>query len=339
METIFDTGITLIFWLQSLGNGLIIVMKGFTFLGNEQFYLLIFPALYWCIDSTLGLRTGIILMISGIVNTYFKWAFHLPRPFWYSPDVSAHAVETGFGVPSGHSQNAVVVWGLIAASLRKRWAWIVAIFLIFFIGLSRMVLGMHFYIDVLAGWLLGAIILWLFLRFETPVSEWFKQKPVPTQLGFLLAISIAVILFAQLILVLAGDWEIPAVWIENAIRANPEAIPDPFSMSGIVSNAAIIFGLIGGAVVMKSRGDFEVKAPMTKLVARYVIGLLGVLVIWGGLDMVFPDGHDFVAYAFRYLRYGLAGFWMSLGAPWVFIRFKLAEPAQKLNTIQADAAP
>jgi len=339
METIFDTGITLILWLQSLGNGLIVIMKGFTFLGNEQFFLLIFPALYWCIDATLGLRIGIILMISGFVNYYFKWAFHLPRPFWYSQDVSAYAVETGFGVPSGHSQNAVVVWGLIATSLRKRWAWIVAIFLIFFIGLSRMFLGMHFYIDVFAGWLLGAIILWLFLRFEKPVSDWFKQKSVVTQLGLLFAISIAVILLGQLILVLLSDWELPEVWIENAIHANPEAVPDPFSMSGIISSAAIMFGLIGGAVLMKSRGDFEIKASVAKLAARYVIGLLGVLVIWLGLDMVFPDGYDFVANAFRYLRYGLAGFWISLGAPWVFIRLKLAEPAQKLNTIQGDAAP
>ena len=37
METILDTGITLILLLQSLGEGFISLMKGFTFMGNEEF--------------------------------------------------------------------------------------------------------------------------------------------------------------------------------------------------------------------------------------------------------------------------------------------------------------
>jgi len=328
METIFESGITLVLLLQSLGEGFITVMKGFTFLGNEEFYLLIFPALYWCIDSTLGLRTGIMLMTSGILNSYVKWIIHLPRPFWYSSKVTAYASETSFGAPSGHSQNAVAVWGLIASSISKPWAWIAAILLMFFIGLSRMALGMHFHLDVVTGWLLGILLLWLFLRVEKPISEWIQKKSVPMQLGILFAISIAILIVGQLILFLIGDWEIPTIWTQNANSALEGAI-EPFSMSGIVSNAAVLFGLVGGAILMKTRGGFEVKAEIWKLIFRYIIGLIGVAIIWGGLDAVFPDGHDFIAYAFRYLRYGLAGLWMSLGAPWIFVRFKLAEPAKK----------
>jgi membrane-associated phospholipid phosphatase len=331
METIFESGVTLVLLLQTLGDGFITVMKGFTFLGNEEFYLLIFPALYWCIDSTLGLRTGIMLMISGILNSYIKWILHLPRPFWYSTKVTAYASETGFGAPSGHSQNAVAVWGLIASTIRKPWAWIAAVLLMFCIGLSRIALGMHFYLDVVTGWLLGAFLLWIFLRFEKPVGDWLNKKTVGMQLGILFAISIGILVVGQLIQVLIGSWEIPAMWVQNANSALQEDSIEPFSMSGIVSNAAIIFGLVGGAIIMKTRGGFEVKAEFWKLIFRYIVGLIGVVIIWGGLDMIFPDGHDFVAYAFRYLRYGSAGLWMSLGAPWIFVRFNLAEPAQKQN--------
>jgi membrane-associated phospholipid phosphatase len=328
METIFDTGITLVLLLQAWGEGFIALMKGFTFLGNEEFYLLVFPALYWCIDNTLGLRTGIMLMISGILNTYVKWILHLPRPFWYSTKVTAYATETSFGAPSGHSQTAVAVWGLIAATIRKPWAWIAAVILMFGIGLSRMALGVHFYLDVVTGWLMGAVLLWLFLRFEKPAADWMNKKSVRVQVGILFAISLGILIVGQLIQVLIGNWEVPAMWVQNANSALPENPIQPFSMSGIVSNAAVFFGLVSGAILMKTRGGFEIKAKFWKLIFRYIIGLIGVVVIWGGLDAVFPDGHDFVAYAFRYLRYGLAGLWMSLGAPWLFVRFKLAEPEQ-----------
>jgi hypothetical protein len=35
-----------------------------------------------------------------------------------------------------------------------------------------------------------------------------------------------------------------------------------------------------------------------------------------------------IAFIFRYVRYGLAGFWISLGAPWIFVKAKLSQPAQ-----------
>jgi membrane-associated phospholipid phosphatase len=326
MDIILESGITLILILQNFGEGFITLMKGFTFLGEEQFYLLIFPALYWCIDSTLGLRTGIILMISGTINAYGKWIFHLPRPFWISPEVTAHATETTFGAPSGHSQNAVAVWGLIASSIQKPWAWIIAVLLMFFIGLSRMVLGMHFYLDVLMGWLLGILVLMGFLRFEAPVTAWMKKKPLLNQLLVLFAISIGVLLLSSLILVLIGGWQIPAEWTQNASAAYlGEEIIMPFSMSGIVTNAAVLFGLTAGAILMNALGGFQMKAEFWKLALRYVIGFIGVLVIWAGLDLIFPEGDDFIAYAFRYIRYGLAGIWISLGAPWLFVKARLAE--------------
>jgi membrane-associated phospholipid phosphatase len=39
----------------------------------------------------------------------------------------------------------------------------------FFIGLSRLYLGVHFPHDVLVGWALGFITLWAFLGFWEPV--------------------------------------------------------------------------------------------------------------------------------------------------------------------------
>ena len=60
---------------------------------------------------------------------------------------------------------------------------------------------------------------------------------------------------------------------------------------------------------------------------RFLLGVVGVLIIRYGLKFVFPDGDTVPAYFFRYLRYAVIGFWVTGGAPWAFIRLKLAEKA------------
>lgn len=95
------------------------------------------------------------------MNDSLKMFFHGPRPYWYCTDVIAYAKETSFGVPSGHAQIATGIWGVLAASLRKWWAWLIAILVILIIGISRIYLGVHFPHDVILGWLIGAFLLWL----------------------------------------------------------------------------------------------------------------------------------------------------------------------------------
>jgi membrane-associated phospholipid phosphatase len=59
----------------------------------------------------------------------------------------------------------VTVWGLVAAGVNKRWrwSWILAVVLAFFIGFSRLYLGVHFVYDVIAGWVIGSLMLMAFL--------------------------------------------------------------------------------------------------------------------------------------------------------------------------------
>ena len=116
MDTLsgFDLGI--VHAAQGLGAWLIAPMQLFTFLGREEFYLLLLPILYWCVSATLGLRVGMILLLSAGLNDLLKMAFALPRPYWVDPTVRALSPETSFGIPSGHAQNAVAVWGVIAST-------------------------------------------------------------------------------------------------------------------------------------------------------------------------------------------------------------------------------
>ncbi len=144
-------GITWNVFFQNLGTWLKTPMEIFSFFGNEYFFLILLPALYWCLEATIGLRVGLILLLSTSVNDALKMAFHGPRPYWLSPEVIRYASETSFGAPSGHAQIAIGVWGMLAASLRKWWGWLIAILIILLIGISRLYLGVHFPHDVILG--------------------------------------------------------------------------------------------------------------------------------------------------------------------------------------------
>jgi membrane-associated phospholipid phosphatase len=335
MDTILDTGIPIIQFLQSLGSVFIGLMKVFTFLGNEEFYLLVMPVLYWCVSTSLGLRVGVILMFSGISNSYLKWIMHLPRPYWYSSDVQAFTSETSFGAPSGHSQNAVSVWGLLAASYKRRWGWIAVILVIFLIGLSRMALGVHFHLDVLTGWTFGIVLLWGFLKLEKPAGQWLKRQNLASKVAAIFGVSLALILIGVLIVTALGNWQLPAAWQQNAAAAVPDGDPiAPLALSGMVSNAAALFGLAAGYVLIEARGGFDAGGPLEKRLLRYFLGLIGVLLFWKGLDLIFPEGETMVALIFRYLRYTLTTLWLSFGAPWLFLKMGLAQSAKKQKKSQ-----
>ena len=322
MAPVLDFGVRLIVMLQGLGSWLETTMKFFSFLGTEDFFMMVLPVIYWCIDSTLGLQVAVILMLSTSVNCALKLAFHGTRPYWYSPTVKGLASETSFGVPSNHTQSAAVIWGIIAARLRKWWAWLVAVLLVLLIGLSRLYLGVHFPHDVLAGLLVGGILLWLVLRFWEPVTAWAKEQGIGRRitLSFLASLVLILLPLIPFIWLKATNWQPPQTWAAYATQAL--SLQDTFSFAGT------FFGLMAGLAWFARQGGFRTKGPLGQLVLRFLLGVVGVLIIRYGLKFIFPDGETVLAYFFRYVRYTLIGFWVTGGAPWAFIRLKLAEKAK-----------
>lgn len=318
METILDFGIRFITALQNLGDWQVPLMKFFTFLGTEEFYMLVLPVLYWCVSAPLGARVAVILMLSGGINDALKLAFHAPRPYWYSPSVKHFASETSFGAPSGHAQNAVAVWGIVAAYLKKGWGWAIAILLMFLIGLSRLSLGVHFPHDVVFGWLIGLLLLWLTVRVWQPIANWARRQPTGGQI--LLAFLASLVLMtpsAILLLWLKENWQPPAAWAAYASEA--------VSANSLLTTGGTLFGLLAGILWLERAGGFQTRGVWWRLLLRYLLGVAGVLAIRYGLKAIFPDGETLAAYLMRYLRYAFIGLWLTGGAPLLFVRWKLAE--------------
>jgi membrane-associated phospholipid phosphatase len=315
-------GIDWVLAVQSLGSWLELPMRFFSFLGDENFFFMVLPLLYWSVDARLGLRVAFILISSNFLNSFIKLLFASPRPYWISTQVHPLAVETTFGIPSGHAQNAVALWGIIAEGTRKRAAWAAALTLAFLIGLSRLYLGLHFAWDVIAGWLIGGLLLLAFLALWNPVSTWIASQSLARQIGLAFVVSLIMIGLGAWQVARLDGYVIPPEWIDNALRAG-EA-PAPVSMENFLTAAGTLFGLAAGLAWITSRGGYQADGPVLSRVLRYVIGLIGILILWRGLGAIFPRDENLLAYLLRYFRYTLVGFWISAAAPWLFFHFKLA---------------
>ncbi|MCS6995202.1 MAG: phosphatase PAP2 family protein [Anaerolineales bacterium] len=322
MESIIQFGIAFSLWVQGLG-WLELPMRGFTFLGSEEFFLFVLPIVYWCVDAGLGLRMGVILLFNGALNGVLKLAFFGPRPYWVNPQIKALTAETSFGVPSGHAQVAAGLWGMAASQVGRFWAWAAAVFLVLMIGFSRLYLGVHFLHDVLLGWLLGALTLWATLKLWQRAAAWLKTKSLGQQVGLAFLLSALLLVAGALAFGAARKMPLPAEWAANARAAGAEELPAPVTLNGVISPAATVFGLLAGLAWIQMHGGFSAGGTLKQRLLRFLVGLLGIAVLWYGLGAIFPRQEEIISYALRYLRYTLVGVWISAGAPWLFGRLKL----------------
>ncbi len=324
MSPLIESGIAIILAIQSLGSWLTAPMRFFSFLGGEEFIFLVIPLLFWSVDVSLGMRVGFALITSNFFNYIGKLAFAAPRPYWVSPQVKGLWSETSFGIPSGHAQYSMTVFGTIAAYYKKAWLWVVMGLTIFFVGFSRLYLGVHFLHDVLAGWLIGGLILFVFDRYWNQAADFLSKKTMAQQVGLAFVVSLLMILIGYSAAYLRMDFQVPEQWTANALLSQDVA-PDPVDPNGIFTPAGTFFGLAVGAAWIMKNGGYQVSGPVWKRAVRYLVGLVGVLIFWMGLGMVFPKGDGFVFYLLRYIRYALVGFWIAGGALWLFMKLNLSE--------------
>lgn len=331
MQTIIDFGVSLVIALQSLGEWTIPIMSFFSQLGTEDFFFIVLPLIFWSVDSALGIRVGFILVVSSFINLIGKVGFAGPRPYWVSSHVQPWWPETSFGVPSGHAQHAMSVWGIIAVYKKEKWITIISAILIFMIGFSRLVLGSHFPHDVVVGWLLGALLLWAYSQYWDSTVAWLAGKTFQQQVGIAFITSMIFVALGLAVTGWRGDFQIPESWMTNALLSGIE--PAPIDSNGVFTSAGTFFGLAVGAAWTHLRGGYQADGPAWKRVLRYIVGLIGVLILWQGLGAVFPHGDDLLVYSLRFLRYTLVGWWVSGGAPWVFKHFNLTTSGSRASSI------
>lgn len=320
MQELNEFGIRLIQALQTLSPALDGPMRFFSFLGQIEFYLLVLPFLYWNVNRSLGVRVTTVLLLAEAVTVVFKLLLHAPRPYWIG-GVAALQTEKSYGIPSGHASGAVAVWGYLAVYIRARWFRILAVAIILLISLSRLYLAVHFPQDILGGWLVGLVVVWLFVLAEHRWGAlWTRQSPA-TQIALGLALSLLLALagFASLAW-LAPIADLPQ-WADYAAQARD---PEQFVML-----AGALFGTIAGYALMRQYAGFATTGSWGQKLLRYVVGLVIVGVVYVGLDLIFAqfaEGRAVLLMALTWVRYALTALCSLFVAPWLFLRLRLALP-------------
>ena len=298
MAQTWDWSIRLILWLQHFSPALDLPFRAFTFLGEEDFFIVLLPLLYWCLDRRAGARLSVLFLFSFYLSAWAKVLAFQPRPFQVDARVQQLTTYSGGGFPSAHTQTAVVVWGYLAAQYRRRWLWALAAALMILIPLSRLYLGVHFPVDVLGGYLIGAAVLALYLWLAPRVEQRLVRLSLAWQL--LAAVLVPV---ALMVLLPTGE-EIG------------------------VTSAAMLLGMATGMACERRWIGFEAGGTRQKQLGRLAVGVLIVLVLRFGLKAAFEGISATSAEAeltFRFVRYTVIGLWVALGAPWLFVRLRLAE--------------
>ncbi len=325
MEILHQLELNWILLVQTVFAWATEAMRMVSMLGQEDFFMLIMPMLYWSVDATLGFRLGIMLLVSNEVNSLAKLGFHSPRPYWVDSHIRAFVSESSFGLPSGHAQNAAAIWGLLAVSVRETWVRAVLVALIFLIGFSRVVLGVHFISDVATGWLIGGLLLWLFLLLENRTLGWLRTRTFRQLLVMAVTTTIVMISAVLLSNLALGSWQVLAEWKQNAIAAQPGSEINPLDISHAFTTAGTWFGmLVGAAWLYHLQGGFNANGSSSQRLLRYLIGTAGIFVFWYGLGSIFPRNADLLSYSLRFSRYTLVGLWVTALAPLLFQRMGIA---------------
>lgn len=293
MEGILDWGVGVVLWFQQASPALDLPFKALTLMGNEMFYLVFFPLVYWCVDRRVGARLIILFLLSSSTNAVAKQLAGQPRPFEYDPTVQRLWPAGGKGFPSGHTQSAVVIWGYLACQFRKTWFRVVGGSLIVLIPLSRVYLGVHFPTDLLGGYLLGGALLVLYLRFQPVVEAWLAFRKIGIQL-------VAALALPSLILLLS-----------------------PHIEAYQIKTAAALTGMGVGFVLERRWVRFDSGGIGWKRALRFLSGILVMVVFREGLGLL-ATAAEYES-AFRFVRYLFLGLGGSLIAPWLFVSVGLAE--------------
>ncbi len=284
-----EWGLSVIVTLQRLSPALDLPFTLLTLLGDQVFFLLFLPFVYWCLDRRLGSRLTVLVLLSAYLNMVAKALAGQPRPAELAPGIALISEATYGGFPSGHTQNSVVLWGYLGVQVRRRWLWVIVALMLVLIPLSRVYLGVHFPTDLLGGYAIGAALLMLATAFVPRLQAWLHGLTLTWQL----------VLAAVVPLLLAFAFA---------------------TEEGIAASATLMGMSVGFALEPRWVG-FCPSRRWRERALGYLIGVTVLGAVWFGLRLAFaaigPPA------PLRFVRYALIGVWGALGAPWVLTRVGL----------------
>jgi len=327
-------------FLQSFENEYLTgFMRLITSLGYLEFFMVFLTVILFVIDFKKGFILLMILFWTAGITLFLKEHFHLPRPFHVDNrvqfldgklrnDTAFDFSEMGakafwellpvevldevrktkaiaYGFPSGHTSIAVALWGALILLFRKKWVAMISIAMMLLIPFSRMYLGVHFIADVLGGYAIGAIVLflsWLIILRDKELQPYLQKARLP--LGFR---------WRTVFLLLS-----PFVFI-YPMTLSPAMMQLPGSMFG--------YGL--SFCLLAYKGFPEIGGSWGQKIGRMLVAIL----LYLGINFAFNQGMSYIgrpdSMIINFLRFTIEGFIFLWVAVELNMKFGWFERMQK----------
>lgn len=301
-----------LYWLEGLrAPGLNEFMLTITHLGEETAFLVMALIFFWCVDKKRGYLLMSVGFAGTMVNQFLKLWFRIPRPWVLDENFTileqAREEATGYSFPSGHTTSAVGTFGSIAATSRRRTVQMICIVLAFFVGLSRMYLGVHTPKDVIVGALTSMVLIFALRNVVN------SHKGMKILIASMVAMAVGLLAFVEL-------YPFPAD-------------VDAHNLASGVKNAYTMIGCLTGVAIVytgeRKYVNFTTEAVWWAQILKVLLGLGAVLLVKEGLraplEALFA-GHM----AARAVRYFLIVIVAGLVWPMTFRYFsRLGRKAEK----------
>ena len=278
------------------------VMSAVTQLGGEVIFIVAAVVVFWCVSKWEGYYLMTIAFCGTVLNQFLKLICRVPRPWVRDPNFtiveSARAEATGYSFPSGHTQNAIGLFGGMARWGGRRWVRLGLTALALIIAFSRMYLGVHTPADVGVSLVLAAaLVLGLY-----PLMRRAQEKP--RYMGYVLA---AMLVVSGAFVVFVETYGFPADM-------------DAENLASGIGNAWKMLGAVAGMTLAwlldRRYIHFETQAVWWVQVIKVVVGMALLLAIKSGLKapLLALLGHEGLAGGVRYFLLVLVA-----GAVWPLV--------------------
>lgn len=179
-----------------------------TQLGDVWFLISAGAFLYWFGDRRQGAFSLAAILGSLALTLALKGLFGLPRP----PASLQLGHASGHGFPSGHAIGATTLWALLAMVVTRgthRTRALVAATVVAIVATSRVVIGVHYTVDVVAGVVVGLAYLGTLLS----VTDWDPTRAFAVAGGIVLTALATNGLTADSVATFAGILGASLAWL------------------------------------------------------------------------------------------------------------------------------
>jgi hypothetical protein len=128
----------------------------------------------------------------------------------------------------------------------------------------------------LGSWLIGLLLIFVYLLLEKPLSRWISTKSLVYKIDAIFIVPLLIIGIGYIGNASSINWKLPSIWTNQALAAGADA-RDPYNLEGTFTIAGVWFGFTAGfACLLAQKSKIVVKGTLLKRIARYSVGLASV---------------------------------------------------------------